>query len=132
MRRATATTEPAAQPAATTASRLYRGGCQCGAVHYEVRLDLGRPGDASGSVWEHRVEPRHFRLLIGDESVSGYQFFAETVHHFFCVRCGVRAFSHHMDDPRGDAYSVDIRTLHSRHAPSAGWRYVRPAHDQPQ
>ncbi|MDB4974483.1 MAG: aldehyde-activating protein [Myxococcaceae bacterium] len=104
--------------------RPYRGGCQCGAVHYEVRLDLAHPSDPSCSVWEYRVEPSAFKLLVGEESLSGYQFFAESVHHFFCTRCGVRVFSHRLTDESSDSYAVDVRNLHSRRAPSVGWLHV--------
>jgi hypothetical protein len=104
--------------------RLYRGGCQCGAVHYEARLDLSRSSACSTSVWEQAAEPASFTLLIGEESLTGYQFFAESVHHFFCVRCGVRVFCHHVLDS-GDFYTLDIRNLHSRHAPTVGFAYVK-------
>ena len=114
--------EPLGMQSGAHATRLYRGGCQCGAVHYEVSLDLSCPSERGASVWEYFVEPQKFRLLIGDESLSGYQFFAEDVHHFFCVRCGVRTFSHHLTVPDNDAYAIDIRTLHS-HAKSDGFRH---------
>jgi hypothetical protein len=93
-------------------------------VHYEVTLDLAHPSDPACSVWEYLVSPSCFKLLIGDESLNGYQFFAETVHHFFCVRCGVRVFSHHLLDASADFYAVDVRNLHSRRAPSTGWLHV--------
>ncbi|MDB4990812.1 MAG: aldehyde-activating protein [Myxococcaceae bacterium] len=116
--------QPARVQAAAPHARPYRGGCQCGAVHYEVKLDLAHPGDPSRSVWQYFVAPSCFKLLIGDESLNGYQFFAESVHHFFCVRCGVRVFSHHMSNAAGDFYAVDVRNLHSRRAPNFGWQHV--------
>lgn len=116
--------EPVRLPPGVQGTRLYRGGCQCGAVHYQVELNLARPSERSGSVWEYFVEPQQFRLLIGEESLSGYQFFSESVHDFFCVRCGVRAFSHHMTTSADDAYAIDIRTLHSQKVATAGFLHV--------
>lgn len=86
--------------------RVYRGGCQCGAVAYEVELDLGAPG--AGSVWERWVLPGSFRLLSGDACLSGHAFATSAAHHFFCERCGVRSFSRHRAE---GTYSVDMKCL---------------------
>ena len=98
-------------------ARVYRGGCDCGAVLYEIELDLATPPECASSVWERAVGPGSFRLLKGDESLSGYEFFADSVHHFFCERCGVRTFSHHAAAPHGDFYSIDVKCLHAGRAP---------------
>jgi len=103
--------------------RLYRGGCQCGAVHYEARIELAREGDRP-SVWERSVVADSFRVLLGDESLAGYQFSDADVHHFFCVRCGVRVFSHNMIVDGRDFYTIDVRNLHARQTPSDGFRHV--------
>jgi len=58
-----------------------------------------------------------FRLLRGHDGVSGYQFFAHSAHHFFCVRCGVHAFSHHFAEnaePLRELYTIDLRCVHPR------------------
>ena len=93
---------------------VYRGGCQCGAVAYEVELDLCAPG--FGSVWESWVRPGSFRLLSGEAWLSGHAFAGTAAHHFFCERCGVRSFSKHR---KANAYSVDVKCLSGVRASSA-------------
>jgi hypothetical protein len=91
-------------------AQVYRGGCQCGAVAYEVELDPRAP--TPGSVWESWVRPGSFRLLSGDGDLSGHAFAGSAAHHFFCERCGVRSFSRHRPAPWATvAYSVDVKCL---------------------
>jgi len=92
--------------------RTYRGGCCCGAVVYEVELNPLERSARARSVWEHEVAPSGFRLLAGDEHLSGVQFARESVHHFYCERCGVRSFSRHAPAQRGEFYLVDLKCLH--------------------
>lgn len=88
----------------------FRGGCQCGAVSYEVVLDAD-PADVR-SVWESRVRPGGFRLLSGEAELSGHAFATARSHHFFCERCGVRSFSRHDAGAHGGGYySVDLKCL---------------------
>jgi hypothetical protein len=100
-----------ADPVAAGAKRsTYLGACDCGAVRYAIELDLKGCDARTGSVWEQSAPASSFRLLDGYESVIGYQFAREDVHHFFCVRCQTRAFS--LCAPGGAAYySVDLKAL---------------------
>lgn len=98
-----------AEPAVETGP-LYRGSCLCGSVRYEVLLD-GRPEASMRSVWEQTVRPAHFKLLSGQDTLSGHQFAGDQTHHFFCERCGLRSFSHHPASARGAFYSVDLKSL---------------------
>jgi hypothetical protein len=93
----------------------YHGRCLCGAVRYQVELDARSDGSLWGfSVWECIVAPSNFKLLAGDEELSGHQFAAKSAHHFFCERCGTRSFSHHPESVCGEFYSVDLRSLEGR------------------
>jgi hypothetical protein len=95
---------------ASTRARRYRGGCQCGCVVYEASLDLASAHEAAPSVWERQA--RSFKVVRGEEMLRGYQFSAAGVHHFYCERCGSRAFSHVSSLPCGEFYSVDLKSLH--------------------
>jgi len=106
-------------PGASTRARCYRGGCPCGTVLWQVELDLAASDELASSVWQRTVAAHAFVLLQGADSLSGYQYFDHSAHHFFCTRCGMHAFSHHASaaDVQHDAYAIDLRCLH---APSAG------------
>jgi hypothetical protein len=101
-------------PAAGRPRRSYVGGCDCGRVRYEVQLTLHARDPRTRSVWEHSVAPHHFVLHSGHESLIGYQFAAENVHHFFCTRCQARAFSHCAPSERDGYYTIDLKALYGR------------------
>jgi hypothetical protein len=61
--------------------KSYRGGCHCGTVRFEADLDLTQPT---------------FRC---------------NRHHFFCKRCGVRAFGVGNDTPIGKMHGVNLGCL---------------------
>jgi hypothetical protein len=92
----------------------YLGGCDCGSVRYEVELTLRERDPRTRSVWEHSVPPRRFRLLRGHESLIGYQFADENVHHFFCTRCQGRAFSHCAPEQSESYYTIDLKAFYPR------------------
>lgn len=89
-------------------NQIYRGGCQCGAVLYEVELDAAAPGP---SVWMRAARPGTFKLLEGDERLSGVQFSAAAVHHFYCDRCGELTFAQRASDGTPAQTMVDLRAL---------------------
>lgn len=98
-----------AAAARAPARRTYRGSCECGAVLYEVELDLA-PSVPAHSVWERTARRHALRLLAGSESLSGHQFSSDA-HHFFCERCGVRLFSHHHPESARGFYALDLKSL---------------------
>jgi len=89
-------------------NQIYRGGCRCGTVLYEAELEASTP---CASVWQRAVRAGTYRLLSGEDSLSGYQFWAAAVHHFYCERCGEHAFSHHAVEEGRAHYMVDLRAL---------------------
>jgi hypothetical protein len=101
--------------------RTYFGGCDCGAVRYQVELELRARDPRTQSVWEHSVSPQRFQLQTGHDSLIGYQFAAESAHHFFCMRCQARAFSHVAPELGAGYYTFDLKALYARelYAPPA-------------
>ena len=76
----------------------HQGGCHCGAVRFEVELDLSAGTAkcncsycAKARFWLARVEP-------GDIRVSGeateYRGRNPVARHFFCPRCGIHVYDH--------------------------------------
>ena len=74
----------------------HQGGCHCGALRFEVELDLSAGTAkcnctycAKSRFWLARVEP-------GDIRVSGeateYRGRNPVAHHFFCPRCGIHVY----------------------------------------
>ena len=92
-------------------TKTYRGSCHCGAVRFEVDLDL-----AAGSArcncsictktrqWGMIVKPSAFRLLAGKDDLSDYQFGSKSSHHPFCRHCGIHAFGHGYVEAIGGEY----------------------------
>jgi len=94
----------------------HSGGCHCGRVRFEVvaptRLQVT---DCDCSIctksgYLHLVVPKsRFKLLLGSEVLTTYQFNTQTAKHLFCSVCGIKAFYVPRSHP--DGYSVNARCL---------------------
>ena len=75
----------------------YEGGCQCGAVAYEVDVDV----DGCMTCNCSRCQPlgailafaprSQFKLLKGEDNLTEYRFNKKSIAHLFCKRAGYRA-----------------------------------------
>jgi hypothetical protein len=78
--------------------KTYEGGCHCGAVSYEVDLELDSGIECNCSHCEKKgfllafAPAEHFTLKSGEENLTDYQFNRHIVHHLFCKTCGVQSF----------------------------------------
>lgn len=106
----------------------YRGGCQCGAIDFEVDADLDQTFTCNcsrcqkiGAVLTF-VETGDFRL-IKDGPVTEYLFNKMIVHHRFCPTCGVESYAIGKGPDGGDMIAINVtcledvdpRALPSRH-----------------
>jgi hypothetical protein len=81
-------------------TKAYEGGCQCGNVRYEVKLDLDKGVMACNCSMCGRagtllsfVPASDFELKSGDDSLKDYQFNKHVIHHVFCTTCGIKSFA---------------------------------------
>jgi hypothetical protein len=80
-------------------AKHYQGGCQCGAVTYEVDVDLGNTITCNCSRCQRlgfvlAFAPRDdFDLRSGEENLTEYLFNSKQIRHLFCKTCGVESFA---------------------------------------
>ena len=78
----------------------YRGGCQCGAVTFEVDVDLDHCITCNcsrcrrlGAVLAFTTRDS-FTLKSGEDSLTEYLFNKKQIRHLFCRTCGIQSFSY--------------------------------------
>jgi len=97
----------------------HTGGCHCGAVRFEVDLDLAAGGAmcnctvcAKISGITTVVKPAAFRLLSGEANLGSYEWGGKSGQRKFCKTCGVHCFGPGFLEQLGGAYvSVALNTL---------------------
>lgn len=107
----------------------YSGSCQCGAVSYEVDVDLDNTITCNCSRCQRlgvvlAFAPRaNFQLKTGEDALTEYLFNKKAIRHLFCNTCGVESFAYG-EMPDGTATvavnanclsGVDPRALKSHH-----------------
>jgi hypothetical protein len=95
----------------------HRGGCHCGAVRFQVDIDLTQPAITCNCSMCSRagtmlafVAPNKFTLDRGAEQLTDYQFNKKVIHHLFCKTCGIKAFARGKG-PSGDMVAVNVRCI---------------------
>jgi len=98
---------------------VLTGGCHCGAVRFEVRLEPSPDPldliDCNCSIctkkgFLHLIVPQaQFRLLAGQDDLLEYRFNTGVARHIFCRSCGIHGFYHPRSHP--DGVSVNARCL---------------------
>ena len=98
---------------------IYKGGCHCGAVKFEVEAPEDIEGeDCNCSICRmsgflHLIVPlAKFKLLSGNESITTYTFNTGVAQHKFCNICGVKFFYIPRSNPDGG--DVNIRCLRTQ------------------
>jgi hypothetical protein len=103
----------------TSATPKHAGGCHCGAVRFEVDLDLRAGGSmcnctvctkisAVGAI----VKPAAFALLSGADALSTYEWGGKVSQRKFCKHCGVHCFgTGHLDVLGGDFVSINLNCI---------------------
>ena len=94
-----------------------KGGCHCGAVRYQVDVDLSQPAVVCNCSMCGRagamlafVPAEKFTLEKGEDNLTDYQFNKHIIHHVFCRTCGIRSFARGKT-PKGDMVAINVRCL---------------------
>jgi hypothetical protein len=96
-------------------SKVYRGGCHCGRVAFQVTGTITDISTCNCSIctkkaYVHWIVPREwFRLLTPMEDLATYTFNTRVAKHHFCPKCGVASFYIPRSDP--DKVDVNVRCL---------------------
>ena len=95
---------------------IYRGGCHCGAVRFEVEApERILVQDCNCSLcamtgFLHLIVPKsRFRLVKGGENITTYTFNTGIAKHTFCRTCGIKSFYVPRSNP--DGIDVNVRCL---------------------
>lgn len=99
--------------------KTYSGNCHCGAVRYQVDIDLSEGTfKCNCSIctklrnWLTMVKPEGFRLLAGGADLKDYRFGTKNIHHLFCRHCGIHSFGWgNIPDLGGKIYAVNDNCL---------------------
>jgi hypothetical protein len=112
-------TKKGTAPSTSGGAKKYAGGCHCGAVRFEVELDLEKgAGRCNCSICNKVaataciVKPSAFGLLKGEDSLGEYQWGAKISQRFFCRLCGIHCFGRgYLEQVGGDYVSVNLNAL---------------------
>jgi hypothetical protein len=116
--------------------RTFTGGCHCGAVRFEARIDLsagtGRCNCtycAKAGFWGAMVKPDAFRLVSGEEHLVDYARNGFT-HNPFCRTCGMRPFGHgDIPEVGGKFVTVNLNCLDDADLSGVPVKYWDGRHD---
>jgi hypothetical protein len=98
--------------------QTYSGGCQCGAVRYEVAADIQGLVACNcsrcsklGSLLAF-APADDFKLISGDGATTEYRFNKHVIHHLFCSTCGIQSFARGKRPSDGaDVIAINVRCL---------------------
>lgn len=97
---------------------LYQGSCHCGAVRYEVELDLEKPVmECNCSHCQMKgfllsfAQKEDFKLLSGEDVLTEYRFNTHKLSHVFCKICGAQCFAFGISPEGVDTAAINVRTL---------------------
>jgi hypothetical protein len=97
--------------------QTYMGGCQCGAVRYEVQVEIGKVISCNcsrcrklGSLLA-AADAADFTLLSGEGATTDFQFNKHAIHHPFCATCGIESYAYGKGRGGKDMVMINVRCL---------------------
>ena len=98
-------------------SKMHHGGCQCGAVRFEVTADLGSVISCNCSICSKHgllltfVPSAQFKITSGEARLVEYLFNKKVIRHLFCRTCGVEPFGRGAAPDGAEMIAVNVRCL---------------------
>lgn len=95
----------------------YHGSCQCGAVAYDVDVDLGNTITCNCSRCQRMgfvlafAPATVFQLVSGSDALTEYRFGSKTIRHLFCRTCGVESFAEGRMPDGSPVVAVNVNCL---------------------
>jgi hypothetical protein len=94
------------------------GGCHCGLVRYEVKLDLDKPVitcncsicQKAGAILSF-VPAAAFTLQKGEDALTEYRFNTHQIQHLFCKTCGIESFARGARPDGTKMVAINVRCL---------------------
>lgn len=98
--------------------KTYAGGCQCGAIKFEMKTDdIEEAISCNCSRCERAglllifLPKSQFALLSGEDNLSEYRFGDKTIAHLFCTTCGIQTFGFGTGHDGVETVAVNVRCL---------------------
>lgn len=99
-------------------TETYQGGCHCGAVRFDVELDLSQPvmecncSHCAKKGFLLAFAPGEaLKLLSGEDALTEYRFNKKQIAHLFCATCGVQAFGRGVRPDGVKTAAINVRCL---------------------
>lgn len=95
----------------------YEGGCQCGAVSFEVDVDVDQSITCNCSRCQPlgavlAFAPRAKLVLhAGTNNLTEYRFNKHEIAHLFCKTCGIQCFSFARTPDGTEGVAINLNTL---------------------
>lgn len=99
------------------ATSHYHGSCQCGAVQYDVDVDLDNTITCNCSRCQRlglvlAFAPKaSFQLQAGEASLTEYLFNKHEIKHLFCSVCGVESFAYGRMPDGSEMAAINVNCL---------------------
>ena len=98
-------------------SEIVKGSCHCGAVEFEVKLEIGldqaQRCDCSmcrrRSAYMSDVKLEGLEVTKGADKLTLYQWNTKTAKHYFCKICGI--YTHHQRRSNPKEYGFNIACI---------------------
>lgn len=123
--------------ARSNATTTHRGSCHCGAIRFEVSVDLSQGGTRCNcsictklATLSLIVAPEALRSLTPESELAFYEWGGKVARRYFCKHCGVQTFSRGFLAEIGGAFaSVNLNALDDIDPAQLPVRYWDGRHD---